>query len=259
MMLDWPFDNDMLLRKQKSLKRTLLAQTDKTWLEKKIAILGGSTTADIRNLLEIFLLDAGIKPAFYESEYNKYLEDSLFPNAELESFQPDIILLYTSTHNITYRPEITDFPTEIQDKFDQECAKWQQIWQALATKYKAIIIQNNFDFPATAPEGNLDASLSASLQQFVLRLNASFAEYASQHIGFYINDMHTLSARIGLGQWHNASQYFAHMAVCYCTCLMSLFSAPISKPITYDNDLKNPKIIFRLFPLMSKAVILMTR
>ena len=32
-----------------------------------------------------------VKPSFYESEYNMYYEDGMFPNPELMEFAPDII------------------------------------------------------------------------------------------------------------------------------------------------------------------------
>ncbi len=52
----YPLDNGTLLRKQKSLRRKMLAREDVSYIDKKIAILGGATTADFKNLLEIFLL-----------------------------------------------------------------------------------------------------------------------------------------------------------------------------------------------------------
>ena len=74
--LTYPLDITKILRKKKSIKKSLLATKD--LVEKNIAVLGGSTTAEITNILELFLLQNGIKPNFYESEYNKYYEDSLF-------------------------------------------------------------------------------------------------------------------------------------------------------------------------------------
>jgi predicted enzyme involved in methoxymalonyl-ACP biosynthesis len=71
-----------------------LLNTD--FIEKNIAILGGSTTSEIKNILELFLLKSGIRPIFYESEYNKYYEDALFGNDELDKFNSRH---YLYTHN----------------------------------------------------------------------------------------------------------------------------------------------------------------
>ena len=66
--LEYPFDAEWILKKKKSIKKELLNREDSDFIEKKIAILGGSTTNDIKNVLELFLLNYGIKPSFYESE-----------------------------------------------------------------------------------------------------------------------------------------------------------------------------------------------
>ena len=97
--LEYPFDGDRLLSKKKSIRRELLAQNTK-FIEKRIAILGGSTTNDIRALLDLFLLNNGIKAEFYESEYNKYYEDAMFDAPELVEFKPDIIIIHTTSANI---------------------------------------------------------------------------------------------------------------------------------------------------------------
>ena len=55
--LSYPFDVNELLRKKKSIRRDLLANSD--LIEKRIAILGGSTTAEVKDMLELFLLSEG--------------------------------------------------------------------------------------------------------------------------------------------------------------------------------------------------------
>ena len=51
-------------------------------------------------MLELFLLNYGIEPTFYESEYNRYWQDAVFGNEELDSFSPDLIFVHTSNRNI---------------------------------------------------------------------------------------------------------------------------------------------------------------
>ena len=70
-------------------------------------MLGGSTTHDIIMILELFLLDQGIRPEFYECEYAQYWEDVMFDNPELVSFKPDIIYIHTSNRNIRQYPDLT--------------------------------------------------------------------------------------------------------------------------------------------------------
>ena len=96
--LMYPFDSSYILKNKRKIKKEL--QENKCVTEKRIALLGGSTTSDIKNILELFLLNYRIKPIFYESEYNKYYEDAVFGNSELDELNPDIIYIHTTFRNI---------------------------------------------------------------------------------------------------------------------------------------------------------------
>ena len=63
--LEYPFDSSFLLQKRRKLKKALLADGSAR-MEKRIAVLGGSTTNDIVSMLELFLLNCGIQPVFYQ-------------------------------------------------------------------------------------------------------------------------------------------------------------------------------------------------
>ena len=206
----YPCDDEFFLRKQKSLRRELLARENFSYVEKKIAILGGSTVDDIKNILEIFLLHAGIKPTFYQSEYNKFYEDAVFGNAELDNFQPDVIIIFTSFVNLNNLPDITDNADSVQEKLIAEYNRYLQIWESLTKKFSAVVIQNNFDLPFSAALGNFDAAATYGTIPFVEELNRLFANYAQSHGNFFIHDLHGLSARIGLEKWHNRFQYHAY-------------------------------------------------
>ena len=209
-MLDYPYDNELLLRKQKSLRRKLLARENIDYIEKRIAILGGSTTADIKNILEIFLLDSGIKPIFYESEYNKFYEDAVFGNPELDEFKPEIILIFTSFVNIINLPSLNDSDSIISEKLNFEYERYLQMWNKLHEKFSAVIIQNNFELPYKNFLGSLDVVENFGASNFVEKLNLRFADYAKTHSNFYLHDLHGLSARIGLNKYYNRFQYYAY-------------------------------------------------
>lgn len=208
--LIYPYDNALLLRKQKSIRRKLIARDDFEYVEKRIAILGGSTIKDIKNILEIFLLHSGIRPKYYESEYNKYYEEAVFGNIELNEFQPEIILVFTSFVNLLNLPQINDSEPILTEKLNAEYNRYLQMWEKLREKFSAVIIQNNFDFPYENPLGNLEAVETFSVKNFVENLNSRFAYYAKTHKNFYLHDLHRLSAEIGLNKWHNRFQYYAY-------------------------------------------------
>lgn len=206
--LEYPFDVEYIIRNKRKLKRTLLENS--SLIEKRIAILGGSTTNDIKNILELFLLNYGIKPVFYESEYNMYYEDALFGNSELDNFNPDIILIHTTFRNIINVPSITDTKESVDEKLNNEYNRFVAIWESLANKFSAVIIQNNFEWPHYRLMGNKDVSNFHGLTNFINRMNMLFYDYAEKHDNFYINDINYVSSCYGLDKWHNLFYWYMY-------------------------------------------------
>ena len=200
--LQYPFDVATILRKKKSLKRELLLR--KPSYKINIAILGGSTTSEIKNILELFLLKAGFLPEFYESEYNKFYEDAVFPNTALESFKPDVIYVHTSNINITRFPSFGEGEKEIAELLNNEIKKFQSIWNGLK-KYNCLIIQNNFDLLVNRSLGNLDFYDIHGKTNFINQLNLLMAQATRESKTLFINDINYLSASMGLKQWYDRS------------------------------------------------------
>ena len=172
--LEYPYDSDYILRKKKAIRRELLAREDIKYIEKKIAILGGSTTSDIKQILELFLLNYGIKPEFFESEYNKYFEDAVFGNPELDDFKPDLVFVHTTTRNIARFPSVTDSPEQIDALLEETMGRFEQVWKALADRFQCTIIQNNFEQPYYRLLGNSDFTNIHGRLNFINRLNDRF-------------------------------------------------------------------------------------
>lgn len=196
-------------------------------MEKKIAILGGTTTNDIKLILELFLLNNGIKPVFYESEYNQYYQDAVFDNAKLEVFSPDIIYICTSNRNITLYPAIDDKEETVNTLFQAELNKFNSIWASLAKRYGCPIIQNNFELPFYRLMGNKEASDFHGRVNFITRLNLAFYEYAQSHENFYICDINYISADYGLKEWSDPFYYHMYKyalnvkaipSLAFCSC-----------------------------------------
>lgn len=216
--LNYPFDNEYILKKSKRIKKELLALEEKR-IVKKIAVLGGSTTHDIIRVLELFLLDQGIEPVFYESEYAMYWQDAMFENPELKEFAPDIIYIHTSNRNITNFPQMDDSKEMVLEKEESAYQHFVVMWDKLRETYACPIIQNNFEMPFYRIMGNRDAVDVHGRIHFLNRLNEKFYEYAENHENFYINDIQYLSSCYGLDKW--ADPFFWHMYK-YCLCLEAI-------------------------------------
>ena len=218
-LLAWPFDAELLLRKRRPLRRQLLAQEEKR-TPVKIAILGGSTTNDVQDFIELFLLAEGLEPTFYASEYGKYWEDGVFGNPELDAFGPDLIYVHTTFRNIRQWPAPDMDAAAAGALLDAQVNHFTQLWEALRQRYGCPVIQNNFERPDTRLLGSMDIVDYRGKSSFVLRLNEALYEYARTHDRFYVHDIDYLSAKVGLDEWHD-EQYW-----CLFKCAFAMKAVP---------------------------------
>ena len=207
--LEYPFDGNYIMKKGKSLKKALLSDGSDR-IHKRIAVLGGSTTHDIIRILELFLLNYGIEPEFYESEYGQYWQDAMFPGEELSSFAPDVIYIHTSNRNITDYPEMGDSAEDIDAKLEKTFGHFETMWKKLHELYHCPIIQNNFEKPFYRLLGNKEASDFHGKVNYISRLNQLFYEYAQTHNNFYICDIDFISSDYGLKAWHDLQVWYMY-------------------------------------------------
>jgi FkbH-like protein len=218
--LNYPFDSAYILKNRRSLKKQLLADGCER-IVKNIAVLGGSTTNDIISMLELFLLNYGIEPHFYQSEYGQYWQDAVFGNAELDNFKPDFIFIHTTNRNIT---ELSDADmnlsaNDIDNALERQFSHFSKMWDTISEKYHCPIIQNNMEMPFYRILGNSEASDIHGRINFISRLNLKFYEYAQTHNNFFINDINYLSASYGLEKWSAPFYWYMYK---YALCVQAI-------------------------------------
>lgn len=205
---DYPFDPAFILQKKRALRRELLASEG--LVPKKVAILSGSTVGEIKNILELFLLNAGIRPEFYVGGYALFYEELTFDaDGALAAFAPDIIYVHTSARNLGNLPLQTDTPEQAEEKFAAECARWQGMWKA-AARFGCPVVQNNFELPGLRVMGSMDAVDPHGRVRFVNRMNAMLADWAAATPNFYLHDLCWLSASVGVDNWCAPAAWYAY-------------------------------------------------
>ena len=212
-VLEYPYKSEELIKQKRKIKKELLNEK-KNFLDVKVALLAGSTVNELKDLLEIFLLNQGIKAEFYLSEYNKYYEDAVFDNLELEKFNPDIVYVFTSSRNIIHDFDLSTSEENINAKLELEYNKYQLIWENIKKKYNAVIIQNNFEYPNYRLLGNKDISDIHGLSNFLMRLNDKFYAYAEKNQSFFICDINYIASNYGLSKWHSDKLYALYKLPC---------------------------------------------
>ncbi len=203
-MLGIPFDAAEILQNKRALKKKLAAQEG--LVEKRIAILSGTTVAMLRDLLEIFLLDSGIRPVLYVGEYNRFYEDIVFGDEALRDFQPDVVFLNTGTHNIPRLPLAGEPAALCDDLLQSAYSRFEAVWEAAAA-LGCPVIQNNFEYPRVRVMGSFEAVDPSGKIRFINRLNERMADYAYTHKHLYVHDFNYLAAQHGLSRFCDPSAY----------------------------------------------------
>jgi FkbH-like protein len=203
-----PLDPREIIGNKRAIRRQLIDQEG--LLEKRVALLSGSTIGEIRNILELFLLAQGIRPIFYEGTYGSYYEELTFDNAVLSSFAPDIIYIHTTNKNIAEYPSPAMNQAQRDELLESTLRRWQQMWSAAAERYQCAIIQNNFEMLPYRVMGNMDAVHANGRLKFIADLNAAMYEYQQKTPRFYVNDINYLCALFGLDSWHDMKNWYLY-------------------------------------------------
>lgn len=200
--LVYPFDAIEILRKYKSFRKELICGDN--LIEKKVFVASGATTDEIIKILDVFLLNVGIKPVFLQGSYGLFFEDLAFENQALKEFNPDIIYIHSSFKNLNYIPDVFDTVSEVDDKLEYEFDRFLGMWTYIEQNYNCAIVQNNFELPPTRPLGNLENSHHSGLINFINRLNLRVSDHAGQNKNLYINDINYLSSFHGIHYWFSS-------------------------------------------------------
>ena len=198
---------ETLLQKRKRLRRELLPNATS---KLRIAVLGGVTTNEVVDLLDLLLLEAGFETEFYQSEYNKYYEDAMLEPEKLTSFRPDIVYVHTHYKNLQRVPNPATSEAEYQDLLSAELARFQAIWKSLSDNVGCQIIQNNFELPPLRVLGSLDSVAPGGLTRFVNDLNAAFARSSAGDRNLLIQDLHAIAAMVGGTHFHDWSRWYSY-------------------------------------------------
>jgi FkbH-like protein len=199
---------DEILMKRKGLRRKLAAREFLRPI--RIAVLGGSTTNEVVDLLELRLLANGFAPVFYQSEYGRYAVEPVHDPEKLVQFHPDVVYLHTSYRDIQDFAPLQASEAELGAAVQREFERYQAIWAAIGERLGCQVIQNNFEFPPQQILGNLDATCAGGHTRFILQLNLEFARAAAKDSRLSIQDVCSLSARVGLERWFDWERYFSY-------------------------------------------------
>jgi FkbH-like protein len=207
--LEYPFEPLEIIRHKRKIKKELFSVRQNR-LQIRIALLSGSTIGDIKAILELFLLNQGIEPIFFEGSYARYYEESVYPNPELKTFRPDIIYIHTTSKNLEIFPAIFDHEIVVNQKINTEIEKIENVCHALKKEYDCVILINNFESLQYRILGNIDSYHLTGRNRFIIQLNDRIINLVENTKSIYLNDINYLAAWFGLENWYQNEHWYLY-------------------------------------------------
>ncbi|HOD83370.1 MAG: hypothetical protein BWX88_02919 [Planctomycetes bacterium ADurb.Bin126] len=173
----------------------------------RLAVLGGFTTTQLCQLIDLYLFAAGADVELYEAEYGIFRQEILDESSGLYAHKPSLVFLAVSWRDLTHLPTISDDRAAVRAKVQAELDEWAQLWRTAHQRLGCQIIQNNFEEPPWRALGNLEKRHPASLGRFISLVNHELAEAAPAYVT--VHDVDHLSAAAGRWNWSDA-RFFHH-------------------------------------------------
>ncbi len=200
----------------------------------RLAILGGPTTTQLRQLIEVFLAGEGIAADIYEADFGLFRHEVLTAGSALDTFRPQVVFLATSARDVARRPALAHDEKEVMRLAEQEFADWSRLWETANARWGATIIQNNFEIGHESVLGHFSLRHPASREHYVERLNRLLAERAPSYV--IIHNLRGLAAEAGGRQWFESRFYHDSKMPCgpdslvtYAYSVVSLLRALVGK------------------------------
>jgi FkbH-like protein len=183
----------------------------------RLAILGGPTTIQLRQLIELFLAGEGIAAEIYEAEYGLFRQEILTAGSGLDNFGPEIVFLATGARDVTRVPPIDVDAVAVQQFAETELADWLQLWETAQSRWNATLIQNNFEPSPERVFGHYTLRHPAARENYLIRLNGMLAEAAPGYV--VLHDLYSLAAEAGAETWFDPRFYHEFKMPCGAECL----------------------------------------
>ena len=204
--LQYPFDEKRILRKRNQFI-SMLRQQCESQREIRIAVLSDSTSDLIAQLLDLFLLNEGIRAQFFHGSHGTGLQPNRFQPQELVDFHPEFIYCHVGIRDLCFRGDTPMTEDEFSDAINQQFQSLRALWEAVSP-CNAQIIQNNFELPLVRSRGNYDGADEWGQTRFVTRLNETLHNAEKTMPGLHVFDVNYLSAYYGLSHWSSSKNWY---------------------------------------------------
>ena len=178
----------------------------------RIALVGSSTTTFLASALELLCLRDGIRPEIYEAPFGTFRQTILDDRSRLYEFQPDFIVLLLNWRD-TSLPDVSPAPADAAGEIADE---YERLWEHLATRTRARVIQTTFAMPPTDPYHALSTILDGGRASVLREINRRLLDRAHDRVA-WIDTGKLAASHAGVWddpvQWSSAKAYPAAAAL----------------------------------------------
>lgn len=200
----------------------------------RLAILGGPTTSQLRQLIELIAAAEGINVYIYEAGYGLFRHEILTPGSGLDTFGPHVVFLACDARSIARHPSHGLTEDEVAKIAIQEIEEWSRLWETIHTKWNATVLQNNFVTASENVYGHYSLRFPSAREHYIERLNKLMAETAPAYT--VLHDLRSLATEVGASTWFDHRFYHEFKMPCgpeslvkYAYSVVSLLRAIVGK------------------------------
>lgn len=192
----------------------------------RLAIVGGPTTIQLRQLIEVFLAGEEIAAEIYEGDYGLFRQEILTSGSQLDLFQPQFVFLATGARDVARYPAIDADSAQVENLAAAEVADWAHLWKTAKSRWNATLIQNNFEIAPERVLGHYSLRHPAAREHYLGRLNRMLAEQAPPFV--VLHDVNGLAAEFGAASWFDPRFYHEFKMPCGAECLPAYAHSVVS-------------------------------
>jgi len=185
----------------------------------RIAVLGGPTTIQLVQAIEMFLWGEQIPARVSQCEYGLFRQEILTDGSDLDRFAPDIVFIATDSRDVSRFPELDADRDEVDRLVREEADSWGGLWEIARRKWNSVVIQNTFVSVGYPALGHFAPRIPGSPEAFLEALNHRMAEVAPGHV--ILHDVRLLVQDIGARHWFDPRFYFEAKMPCAPECLVT--------------------------------------
>jgi FkbH-like protein len=172
----------------------------------KVAILGDTATQFLSTALRGTGYDYGFDLQILETDFNQIERQVFDPMSELYQFDPQIIILFQSTHKLLSKYGKKK-PDSYNSLAENEIKLIDELYLAISSRSQAKIIYYNYPEINDAVFGNYANKTESSFLYQQRKLNYLLMNYAANTSGFFICDLAGVQNQVGKAMMFQSSIY----------------------------------------------------